>query len=223
MLQIKNNMKKRKAVGVEFEESEFAKMQFNPFCEIVKTYPALKRHAEFKVDYSKLDASLENNKVHAYALLVYDKNSPLHLKFTDLEQRKTAAIELVFSKLDSNLAKSLKGLTLQNFKELVTKIFHIQHEIDFEHYMTLLESFTQMLAAIREPITLTDAARLKAYQIRGQLEEQSKVAKLRLAEARELVFKEDKEVEKVVVAEAQKKKPKGGYVENMIEELAGNK
>lgn len=138
-----------------FHPREFAQLMFDVSkvpdgADILKYFKELNRHKEFKKDPGK---GLDNNKVMAWVILVYDKNSPYRKKFNDILKRKVeAANDVEFPTIEGGAFESpvedfLKGHNEDVNKKIVEYV-RLHRSFKYSYLVTIESGYYAMMLNI---------------------------------------------------------------------------
>ena len=107
-----------------FHSKEFIGMLYNPEripdgTSVLSFYKELGRIKEFKQSAGE---GIDNNKVHLYILLMYDKNSPYRKKYSDVLKRKIeVAHDIGFELIEGGMFESAIEDILKGRNDIVNK------------------------------------------------------------------------------------------------------
>lgn len=193
------------------KKEDFSVMRFNPFCDILKTYPELARWTEFNMNLK--DYFLDNNKVLGYIIGLYSIDSPLN-SIKDYETRKANLIELLDFGKKAHI-ETLTSMRIFQVNEAITLWFRLYVTSKFELYAALCESFSELMAELRKPITVEDdSKRLKVFETKGKLKKQAMEEEKDIEAMRKEIFNDHDDVSQLVLQSKIRKMP--GMVEKMV-------
>lgn len=195
---------------------DFSKLKYNPKGTTFKADIVAFNHYEKEIKNNKLDLV----KVVAYVSMMYDINSDIHKEHEIYEERKKwAAVEAGMSLKDVWVI-AMMGMKIGVVNEIITQFFMIQNNSKFELYITLMESYTQLLRIIRDPISDDDDDKLKSYKIKEELKKQAISAQKDIEEVSKDLFTLHEEVTSIVKESVDKIKKNRRGSTNYVEKMA---
>lgn len=164
--------------------------------DIFKEYPELNGFKEWESELKEF--KLELNNVMKFIILMYDPKSPL-IESGPYEGIKIHALKEAAIKTDV-FSKALIDLRCPPANKMISLWFQRLDNAKFELYITLLESYSQLLEVIREPISLDldDDKRLKAFESKGKIKKQAILDEVDISTIRKQLFENHDEVASVV-------------------------
>lgn len=116
---------------------------------LLKVFPELNKHQEFKVKFDNLN----RNKVIRYVVYMYDKNTPLRKKFPDILRRKVEAAKEAGFKInkvglfEDDVEEFLRGKN-DKVNRMIVAYARIYKNFRYSYSITVEESFYGLMRSI---------------------------------------------------------------------------
>lgn len=177
----------------DFRGLSFAIDKADPTKSLIDQIPDLKQVPEFCVFIENLD------KIIKYIILMYDKNSPLVRKFTDLATRKMNAATMAgFDlKVDDDVLQSIYDFIDPRISEMVIGFLRFQNNLLFSMLVSNEQTFFEYQQSLLSAVMMlrNDKDKLTALAVKSKLMDDSDVIAERIEKYYKQIYMDDKAID----------------------------